>query len=61
MQALNRPEIVIKPEQGWIKTIRKALGMSQQQLAVKLRKTKQSVFELERREEEGAITLKIFK
>jgi predicted DNA-binding mobile mystery protein A len=46
------------PPTGWIKAIRLALGMSLQQLANKLAKTKQSVQEIEVREIEGAITLK---
>lgn len=48
----------INPPTGWVKTIRLALGMSLQQLANKLGKTKQSVHEIETREQEGAITLR---
>jgi predicted DNA-binding mobile mystery protein A len=46
------------PPTGWVKAIRLALGMSLQQLANKLKMTKQSVQEIETREQEGAITLK---
>lgn len=46
------------PPTGWVKAIRLSLGMSLQQLANKLSMTKQSVQELETREQEGAITLK---
>ncbi len=46
------------PPTGWIKTTRLALGMSLQQLANKLSMTKQSVREIEVREQEGAITLR---
>lgn len=46
------------PLTGWIKTIRLSLGMSMQQLANKLSITKQSVREIELREQEGTITLK---
>jgi predicted DNA-binding mobile mystery protein A len=49
------------PPTGWIKAIRLALGMSLQQLANKLSITKQSVQEIEIREQEGAITLKSLK
>jgi predicted DNA-binding mobile mystery protein A len=46
------------PPTGWIKAIRLALGMTLQQLGVKLSITKQGVKELEVRENEGSITLK---
>ncbi len=46
------------PPTGWVKAIRLALGMTLQQLANKLAITKQSVQDLEKREMEGAITLK---
>jgi predicted DNA-binding mobile mystery protein A len=46
------------PPTGWVKAIRLALGMSLQQLAIKLGMTKQSVQEIETREKEGGITLK---
>ncbi len=47
-----------KPTTGWIRAVRLALGMSLQQLAGKLKITKQSLRELEMREKEGSITLK---
>ena len=46
------------PPVGWTKAIRTALGMSLQQLGKKLNMTKQGVMDLERREQEGSITLK---
>lgn len=46
------------PPTGWIRAIRLALGMSLQQLANKLTITKQSVQEMEKREKEGAVTLR---
>ena len=49
------------PPTGWVKAIRLALGMSLQQLANKLGVTKQSVQEIEIREEEGRITLKLLR
>lgn len=52
---------VTPPPIGWIKTVRVSLGMSLQQLAEKLSITKQSVQEIEKREKEGAITLKTLK
>jgi predicted DNA-binding mobile mystery protein A len=52
---------VVVPSSGWIKAIRKSLGMSMQQLGKKLNISKQGVFEIERREKEGAITLNSLK
>lgn len=46
------------PPTGWIRAIRLALGMSLQQLANKLKITKQSVQEIEMREKVGSITLR---
>lgn len=46
------------PPTGWIRAVRLALGMSLQQLANKLKITKQSVQEIEMREKEGSITLR---
>jgi predicted DNA-binding mobile mystery protein A len=49
---------VIPPPTGWIKAVRIALGISLQQLGNKLSISKQSVSEIEQREQEGSITLK---
>ena len=49
---------VIAPPTGWIKAIRLALGMSLQQLGMRLSITKQSVQEMEQREKSGSITIK---
>ncbi len=49
------------PPSGWIRTIRNALGMSLQQLGKKLSITRQSVQEMEQREQDGTITLKSLK
>ncbi len=46
------------PASGWIKAIRKAIGMSMQQLGNKLSITRQSILETETRETEGSITIK---
>jgi len=45
------------PQDGWIKTLRKSLGMTLQQLANKLSISKQSVNELENREKDGGLTI----
>ena len=46
------------PPTGWVRAIRLALGISLQQVANRLKITKQSVQEIERREREGSITLR---
>ncbi len=46
------------PIGGWVTTIRKALGISLQQIAGKMAITPQSVKEIEQREVTGSITLK---
>src|SRR5690606_33577082 len=43
------------------KAIRNALGMTMQQLATKLKITKQGISDIEKREREGAITIKALK
>ena len=49
---------VIVPPIGWIKAIRNGIGMSMEQLGKKLSITKQGVMDIEKREKEGAITIK---
>jgi predicted DNA-binding mobile mystery protein A len=46
------------PPSGWIKAIRTTLGMSLQQFGNKLGISKQSASEIEKREQDGSITLK---
>jgi|GEM_PF-42048 len=46
------------PPSGWIKAIRTALGMSMQQLGNRLGVTRQTIHDLEKRETDGAITIK---
>jgi predicted DNA-binding mobile mystery protein A len=45
-------------KKSWLSLVRKALGVSQEQIGFKLGITKQSVAELEKREREGSITLR---
>lgn len=45
------------PRGGWIRVIRKAIGMTTSQLATKLGVTQQAVTDLERREVGGNVTL----
>jgi predicted DNA-binding mobile mystery protein A len=49
---------IAPPPTGWVRALRLALGMSLQQLAIKLGMTKQGVREIEKREKNGNITIK---
>lgn len=49
---------VKRPTEGWIRTLRKALGMSSPQLAVRLGVSKSQASQIERMEIEDRITLK---
>jgi predicted DNA-binding mobile mystery protein A len=46
------------PPEGWLRTVRKALGMSGAQLAKKMRVTRARVAQAERAELNGGVTLK---
>jgi predicted DNA-binding mobile mystery protein A len=52
---------VAVPPTGWIKAIRTALGMSMQQLGNKLSVSRQGILDVEKREKDGAITIKSLK
>ena len=58
MDQLNGMQHVIVPPIGWIRAIRNGIGMSMEQLGKKLSITKQGVMDIEKREKEGAITIK---
>lgn len=49
------------PPTGWVKAIRTALGMSMLQLSKRLGITKQSISAMEKREQEGTITINSLK
>lgn len=48
---------VVPPSTGWINAIRTSIGMSLQQLANRVSLTRQSVQHIEKREQDGSITL----
>ena len=52
---------VIKPEKGWVNSIRFSIKMSLRQLGERLHISPQGVKDLEKREESGAITLNSLK
>ncbi|MDQ3142707.1 MAG: mobile mystery protein A [Bacteroidota bacterium] len=49
------------PKKGWVHTIRTSLSMTALQLAEKLKTSPQAILALEKREEEGKITIKKLK
>ena len=49
------------PSTGWIRAIRTSLGMSLEQIGKKLGVTRQSAQSIEKREQEGAITINALK
>lgn len=61
MQVLATVQRSGVPNTGWIKAVRKALGISGQQLADKLNITKQAVAAIEDREQNGTITIKLLQ
>jgi len=46
------------PEKGWISTMRHALGMSAEQVALRKGVTRNAVYQAERSEKEGSVSLK---
>ena len=54
-------DTVSVPKKGWINTIRTSLSMTASQLAEKLKTSPQAILALEKREEEGKITIKKLK
>jgi len=52
---------VAVPPTGWIKAVRLGLGMTLQQLANRISVSKQSVLEMEQREKDGSISLKLLR
>ncbi|MBK8425272.1 MAG: helix-turn-helix domain-containing protein [Lewinellaceae bacterium] len=50
-------KIIPLPGEGWIYSIRTALGMSLKQLGRRLKMTPQGIKDIERREKDGSLTL----
>ena len=57
LNSIRRSSDVLRPPKGWIKAIREAMGMSAEQLATRIGVTKPRVYEIEKAEISGAITL----
>jgi len=58
---LKKAEGLVIPSSGWVFSIRQALGMSLRQLGNKMGITPQSVKEIEEREKNGTISIKVLK
>lgn len=58
---LKKAEDLVLPPAGWIYSIRQALGMSLRQLGNRMGITPQSVKEIEEREKNGTVTLKVLR
>ena len=56
-EILSQTRFPPRPSQGWVRTIRSVLGMSQQQLGSRLGVTRQRVGELETQEGDDRVTL----
>jgi predicted DNA-binding mobile mystery protein A len=52
---------IVLPPQGWIHSIRQAINMSLRQLGLRLTITPQSVKEIEEREKNGTISIKVLR
>lgn len=50
-----------EPSEGWIRTLRKSLGMSQDYLASRLKITKQAFSRIERGEKQGQVTVRTLR
>jgi len=48
---------IASPREGWIRTMRKALGMSAPELARRMGVTKPAIYQAERKEREGGVTI----
>lgn len=61
IRLLRKAENLIIPSTGWVYTIRKALSMSMRQLGDKMGITPQSIKEIEERERNETISIKVLK
>ena len=57
LSPLRDSKALLRPPKGWVKALRDALGMTAEQLAQRIGVTKPRVYEIERAELNGSITL----
>ncbi len=60
-QHMEKIHVCARPSDGWIRAIRKALGMSVHQLASRMKVTQQAVSQLEAKELEDSVTIKTLR
>jgi len=56
-RAVQQLQSVYKPSEGWLATLRKALGMSGAEVAARMSVSRNAVYQAERNERDGAITI----
>ena len=56
-RAAQQLESMQKPSEGWLSLLRKALGMSGAEVAVRMGVSRNAIYQAERNEREGAITI----
>ncbi|MEX0604458.1 MAG: mobile mystery protein A [Marinobacter sp.] len=56
-RAAQQLESIQMPSEGWLVTMRKALGMSGAEVAVRMNVSRNAVYQAERNERDGAITI----
>lgn len=56
-QAARQLESIHQPSQGWLSALRRALGMSGAEVAARMGVSRNAVYQAERNEREGAITI----
>ncbi|MEX0731450.1 MAG: mobile mystery protein A [Aquisalimonadaceae bacterium] len=56
-RAAQQLESLQKPSEGWLATLRKALGMSGAEVAARMNVSRNAVYQAERNERDGAITI----
>jgi predicted DNA-binding mobile mystery protein A len=56
-QAMNALEQLARPQKGWVRAIREALGLTLEQLGQRMGVTKQRITQLERQEIRGSFSL----
>lgn len=57
LNSLRDSKNLLRPPKGWVKAIREALGMTAEQLAHRVGVTKPRIYEIEKSELSGSITL----
>ncbi len=61
MSSISSLRGLVQPADGWVHMVRTALNMSLRQLGERMSITPQSVRDMERREKEGVVTIKMLK